>query len=151
MYQERLSAPLIPHEPSPPRMSVPELPPHDYVRPDHYTVAIIDGHGRVATTAPLRALGWGPGRVIAFTVDGNRLITATPIDPARPGSTSPRRGITPRGHLNLPIVTRRRAGLTGGDRLLLAADPNTGVLRIFPPHTLALILRPYTGNPGRQS
>jgi hypothetical protein len=135
----------VPQHPASSRLPVPDLPQRDYVRPAHYMVAIVDGHGRVATTTALRVLGWTPGAVVAFTVETNRLITATRVDGAvRPPGTAPCRKITPRGHLNLPVITRRRAGITRGDRLLLAADPDTGILWIFPPKVLALILQPHT-------
>lgn len=141
----------VPHHPASPRLPVPDLPQRDYIRPAHYTVAVVDGHGRVAVTTPLRVLGWTPGAVVAFTVETNRLITATCINsPAPPPGTAPRRKITPRGHLNLPVITRRRAGITRDDRLLLVADTDTGTLWMIPPNALALILQPHTTGHRRQ-
>ena len=141
----------MPHHPSPPRLPVPDLPQRDYIPPAHYTVAVVDGHGRVATTTALRVLGWTPGAVVVFTVETNRLITATCIDgPAQPIGTAPRRTITPRGHLNLPVITRRRAGITRDDRLLLVADTDTDTLWMVAPKALALILQPHTTGPCRQ-
>jgi hypothetical protein len=140
----------VPYQHSPHALVMPELPQWDYVKPAHYTVAIIDGHGRVATTTPLRALGWMPGDPITFSTDTNRLITATRIDdPTQPRGTAPTRKVTPRGHLNLPIITRRRAGLAADDHLLLAADTTTGKLWIVPPKILASILQPYTTGPAQ--
>jgi bifunctional DNA-binding transcriptional regulator/antitoxin component of YhaV-PrlF toxin-antitoxin module len=134
----------IPQDPSIPRMAVPDLLQRHYVPPSHYAVAAVDGHGRIAATFPLRILGWRPGTEVAFTVDDNRLITAACSAALTPQqSTAPRRVITPGGHLNLPIVTRRRAGMSSSDRVLLAADERTGLLWICPPKTLALILQPY--------
>lgn len=142
----------MPHHPASSRLPVPDLPQRDYVRPAHYTVAVVDGHGRVATTTPLRFLGWRPGAVVAFTVETNRLITATRVDGAvQPPGTAPCRTITPRGHLNLPVITRRRSGITRDDRLLLAADPDAGILWMVPPKALALILQPHLTDPERLS
>lgn len=135
----------MPQSPSTAGLSVPDLRQCHYVRPAHYAVAVVDGHGRIASRSPLRALGWEPGTVVAFTVDGNRLITAArSTTPPQQGSTAPRRTITACGQLNLPVLTRRRAGITSGDRLLLAADEHAGLLWICPPKVLALILYPYT-------
>nr|WP_221381851.1 AbrB/MazE/SpoVT family DNA-binding domain-containing protein [Actinoplanes polyasparticus] len=118
-----------------------------YVRPAFYSVTVVDGHGRIAATTPLRALGWTPGTVLEFGVDANRLITAFRIEgPPPPGSTAPRREVTPRGHLNLPAAIRRRADISTGDRLLTAADTNAGILRLLPPKVLALILHAYTAD-----
>lgn len=134
----------MPRNPPIPGLAVPDLRQRHYVRPAHYAVAVVDGHGRIASRSPLRALGWEPGTVVAFTVDGNRLITAARSIAPQQGSTAPRRMITPCGQLNLPVLTRRRAGIASGDRLLLAADEHSGLLWICPPKVLALILHPYT-------
>lgn len=141
----------MPQDPSIPGMTVPNLRQRHYAPPAHYAVAIVDGHGRIAATSALDALGWEPGTVIAFTVDDNRLITAVRSTAlSQRQSTAPRRAITPRGHLNLPVLTRRRADITSGDRLLLAADDHTGSLGIYPPKALALILQPYTTHRAQQ-
>lgn len=50
------------------------------------------------------------------------------------------------GHLRLPAAIRHRCGLVTGDRLLLAADPSTAELRIYPPAILdELITRHHGG------
>jgi bifunctional DNA-binding transcriptional regulator/antitoxin component of YhaV-PrlF toxin-antitoxin module len=132
-------------------MPVPDLLQRRFVRPAHYVVTVVDGHGRIAAMSPLRTLGWKPGTVIAFTVDASRLITATRIEgPAQRGDTAPRREITARGHLNLPLTTRRRADVVTGDRLLIAADTDTHLLWVIPSKTLALILEPYTTGRNQQ-
>lgn len=124
---------------------VPVLLQSRYVRPAFYSVTVVDGHGRIAATSPLRALGWTPGTVLEFRVDANRLISASRVEgPSPPASTAPRREVTPRGHLNLPAPTRRRADVITGDRLLTAADTSTGILWILPPKVIALILHAYT-------
>src|SRR4051794_11457916 len=95
-----------------PSMPMPDLLQPRFVRPVHYSVTVVDGHGRIAARSPLRLLGWKPGAVIAFTVDASRLITAIRIEDLTPrDATAPRREVTVRGHLNLPITTRRRADL----------------------------------------
>ncbi|MEV6140655.1 AbrB/MazE/SpoVT family DNA-binding domain-containing protein [Nocardia sp. NPDC051990] len=47
-----------------------------------------------------------------------------------------RRGVTEHGHLALPAQTRRGAGIQHHDRVLLAADPDQGLLVVFPPRVL---------------
>lgn len=133
------------------RLPVPDLLQSHFVRPAYYTVTVVDGHGRIAATSPLRTLGWTPGTVLAFGVDANRLITVTRTEgSSQPANTAPRREIGPRGHLNLPATTRRRAGIVTGDRLLIAADTNTDILWVLPPQALALILHVYTTGQDQQ-
>ncbi|MBO3736741.1 hypothetical protein [Actinoplanes flavus] len=109
----------------------------------HYAVTSIDNRGRMAAATLLHTLGWKPGDLIKFTVDSQRLITATRITPPqRVGDAAPSRAIRIRGHLNMPATARHRAAIAPGDRLLLAAD-NTGTLRIFSPRMVSLLLRPH--------
>jgi bifunctional DNA-binding transcriptional regulator/antitoxin component of YhaV-PrlF toxin-antitoxin module len=54
-------------------------------------------------------------------------VTATPQ-----GVFSPTRG----GHLRLPATVRRWCGLGAGDRVLLAAEPDAGLLVVHPPASL---------------
>ncbi|KUL22837.1 hypothetical protein [Actinoplanes awajinensis] len=110
------------------------------VHPDHYAVTVVDGHGRMGAAASLQLLGWESGALIFFTVE-DRLITAAAVAGSVVPTTAPRRVITARGHLNLPANIRRRAGIVGGDRLLLVADAQIGSLRIYSPKVLALVLQ----------
>ena len=56
-------------------------------------------------------------------------------------------GVMPQGHVRLPAQVRHRCGLRPGDRVLLAADPSAGVLRVFPPATVDALLPALTANP----
>ncbi|MFI5896598.1 hypothetical protein ACIA5D_41515 [Actinoplanes sp. NPDC051513] len=136
---------------SSPRMPMPDLLQTRFVRPLYYFVTVVDGHGRIAARSPLRTLGWKPGTAVAFIVDASRLITAIRVeDLAQRGDTAPRREVTARGHLNLPVTTRRRADLVTGDQLLVVADTRAGILWAFPPKTLALVLHSCTGGQNQQ-
>ncbi|HEX5204202.1 MAG TPA: hypothetical protein VFW27_30100 [Actinoplanes sp.] len=132
-------------------MPIPDLAQPRFVRPAHYSVTVIDGHGRVSAMASLRTLGWKPRALITFEVDARHLVSVTRCkEPAQIGGTAPCRQITARGHLNLPLTIRRRADIGPGDRLLIAADTVTNLLWIFPPKTLALILQPHTAGRNAQ-
>jgi len=130
---------------SPPQVPLPDLSPSDYVRTAHYSVTVVDRNGRIAVTSPLRALGWASGTLLAFSVDAGRVIAVTRVEGlAEIGDTAPRRKVTPRGFVNLPVITRRRAGIVNGDRLLLLANAQPGALLILAPAALAVMLHHHT-------
>lgn len=141
----RAISPTGTHLPSPEPPSTPlPLPAVPYRQPGpalHYAVTAIDNRGRMAVAGLLNTLLWRPGDLITFTVTTQRLVVAAPASTHDAGA-APSRPIRTRGHLNMPAIARRRAGIAAGDRLLLAADGN-GALRIFPPYVLASVLRPY--------
>jgi hypothetical protein len=93
-----------------------------------YGLATIDCHGRVADTTVIRALGWAAGtRLDLRECGGLVLVTAD-----RQGVFS----LTGQGHLRLSATVRRWCGLETGDRVLLAADPDHGLLVVHPPAAL---------------
>jgi len=48
--------------------------------------------------------------------------------------------VTRDGHVRLPAEVRHRCGLATGDRVLMAADPRSGQLVIYPPATVDAML-----------
>ncbi|GAA2470637.1 hypothetical protein Ahu01nite_080050 [Winogradskya humida] len=134
-----------------PPLPIPDVSPSNYIRPAHYSVTAVDGNGRIAVTSPLRALGWPPGTLLAFSLGTDRVIAVTRVEePAEIEDTAPRREVTPRGFVNLPVIIRRRAGVISGDRLLVAANAEAGVLLILTPTAVAMMLHRYTNDQGRQ-
>jgi bifunctional DNA-binding transcriptional regulator/antitoxin component of YhaV-PrlF toxin-antitoxin module len=63
---------------------------------------------------------------------------------AEVGDTAPRRKVTSRGFVDLPVITRRRAGIVNGDRLLILANAQPGALLVLAPMALAVMLHHYT-------
>lgn len=93
-----------------------------------YGLATIDCDGRAANVTVIRALGWAADtRLNVRERGGLVLVTAD-----RQGVF----GLTPQGHLQLPATVRRWCGLATRDRVLLGAEPNDGLLVVYPPATL---------------
>jgi len=93
-----------------------------------YGLAILDCRGRLADRAVLRALGWQAGTRLEIRATGGMLVIhADPLGRSR---------VTAAGHLRLPAPIRNRCGLSGGDRVLLAADPTRARLVLHPPAAL---------------
>lgn len=90
-----------------------------------YGVATVDRCGRLASRHLLRALGWPPGRRLEIRDADDVLVIHA--DPAGAFRT------TGHGDLRVPARVRRRCGLLVGDRVLLAADPASDRLLVFPP------------------
>jgi hypothetical protein len=93
-----------------------------------YGLASLDRNGRLADNHLLRALGWDTSTRLDIREEGGLLlVTATGQGLF---------GLTGQGHLRLPAPARRRCGLDAGDRVLLVADPNAGLLVVHPPAAL---------------
>jgi hypothetical protein len=93
-----------------------------------YGMAAADSRGRVAQKAVLRALDWAPNTRIDIHETHNVLVI-------RPNPQGVFR-VTPEGHLRLPAQVRHCCDLHPGDRVLLAADPEHGLLVVHPPAVL---------------
>jgi hypothetical protein len=116
------------------------LPLGDLTRPvrhsaAYYAITTIDARGRAGDTSPLRVLGWVPGRPVTMTLHGGAVV----VQPGGEGHT-----VTSRGHLRLPADLRHALDLNPGDRLLLAAHPEHGVLVAYPMGTLDALLNSHT-------
>lgn len=109
-------------------LPLPERRPRSRGGPVQYRIAAVDHRGRMAEASLMRLLGWGPGeQVEVVEKSGIVLVHRHPR-----GSSS----LTRRGHVQLPLATRRWCGVDAGDRLLLAAVPDFGVLLV---HTMAAL------------
>lgn len=98
-------------------------------RVTRYGMAAMDDRGRIADRVIVDALGWTPDTTLAAEPSDGGVILVRPVvgGALRPSASR---------HLRLPAATRHRCGLVPGDRLLLAADPSTGELTIYPPTVL---------------
>jgi hypothetical protein len=93
-----------------------------------YGLSAVDAGGRIADRAVVAALGWEPGR--RLEVRAVRAVVT--IRAAVAGSAC----VSSQGYLRLPAVVRRLCGLGPGDRVLLVADPQKRMVRVYPPATL---------------
>jgi bifunctional DNA-binding transcriptional regulator/antitoxin component of YhaV-PrlF toxin-antitoxin module len=95
-----------------------------------YGIATLDGGGRVSERLITRLLGWQSGQSLDLTrVSDAIVVRRHPLGPFRvPGNTL----------VTIPAAIRHWCGLSPGDRVLLAAAPEQGVLLI---HTMAALDR----------
>src|SRR5689334_16886672 len=93
-----------------------------------YAVSTIDNRGRVAETSVVRALGWAAAARLDIREQGG-LIVACLNDQGvfQLGSI---------GHLVIPVAVRRWCSLRPGDRVLLAGDPDRGLIVVHPPQAI---------------
>ncbi|WP_243794969.1 AbrB/MazE/SpoVT family DNA-binding domain-containing protein [Saccharopolyspora gloriosae] len=89
-----------------------------------YRIAAVDERGRIAERAVIQALGWSAGQRVRFD-----LLSATALV-VRP-ETAGLFGLTRRGHIPLPVPVRRWCGVQAGDRVLLAASVQRGLLAVY--------------------
>jgi bifunctional DNA-binding transcriptional regulator/antitoxin component of YhaV-PrlF toxin-antitoxin module len=98
-------------------------------------VATIDCNGRLAEHTVMTALGWTAGsRLDIRVVGGLVLVQADPQAVFR---------MTRPGQLRLPATVRHWCDLTPGCRLLLIADPDIGLLVIYPPAAVTAMATQY--------
>lgn len=103
-----------------------------------YVLSAVDRSGRIADRSIVRTLRWVPGELL--DVGEHRGIVTVRAVTGRRGPVGTCGRVDGRGFLHLPPTVRRRCGLTAGDRLLLAADPDAGQLTGYPLPTLGLLL-----------
>jgi hypothetical protein len=103
-----------------------------------YGLAAVDDRGRVADHAVVAALGWGSGTRLDVHESGGLVL----IRADRQGVFS----VTGQGHLRLPATVRHWCGLVPGDRVLLAADPDQGLLVVHPPAALDAMVGQFHAN-----
>ncbi|GLZ28235.1 hypothetical protein Lesp02_04250 [Lentzea sp. NBRC 105346] len=85
-----------------------------------YDIAVMDDHGRIASKAILRDLGWSPGHVVDMSaVNGNVVIQS------RPGSAF---RVTSKGLVQIPARIRHWCSLSSATRVLLVAAPSNDLL-----------------------
>ncbi|OAP20406.1 MULTISPECIES: AbrB/MazE/SpoVT family DNA-binding domain-containing protein [Amycolatopsis] len=97
-----------------------------------YGLSALDCHGRIADRTVFSALGWEPETRLVVNVTH-----ATVVIVADPNGTL---AMTGHGDLRLPAPVRHRCGLATGDRVLLSAHPDRGVLLAHPPAQLDRLL-----------
>jgi hypothetical protein len=76
----------------------------------------------------MRALGWTPGHRLDIREHAGLIIVAADQQGVF--------AVTKEGHLRLPAVVRQWCGLTAGDRVFLAAEPDASRLVVHPPAAL---------------
>ncbi|MEV7624105.1 hypothetical protein [Actinoplanes sp. NPDC089786] len=95
-------------------------------------LSAVDRSGRVADRSVIRALGWRPGQILQIGVHRGMVVARAVAGAAG--------RVDRRGFLQLPLPVRRRCGLGAGDRLLLAADLDAGLLTGYPLPVLGQLL-----------
>jgi hypothetical protein len=98
-------------------------------------MATLDCNGRLAEASVVAALGWGVGtRLDIHVCAGLVLISANPRAVFRMAHA---------GHVRIPAGVRDWCGLAPGDRVLLAADREAGLLVVHPPAALTAMTTRY--------
>ncbi|MEW2505989.1 hypothetical protein AB0878_36570 [Amycolatopsis sp. NPDC047767] len=100
-----------------------------------YGIARIDRSGRLCVRPVLDRLGWSGAVRLAAAVVGTSVV----MHPASDGVFA----LGSRRTLVLPVILRRRCGLSAGDGVLLAADPVRGVLVVHPLRSLERLVLGY--------
>lgn len=99
-----------------------------------YRMAAVDQRGRVADRHVTAALEWNAGTRLSIREhDGLLVVAAEPHGLFQP---------TKQGYLRLPADARRRAGVSSGDRVLLAAHLDRRTVTVFPPVALDNLVLP---------
>lgn len=97
-----------------------------------YGLSRLDIGGRIADRAIMAALGWTPGVRLDIRVTGGLIAVVADA-----------RGIfrvTTQRFLHLPVAARRWCELAAGERVLLAAYPQGGLLVVHPPAVLDAVV-----------
>jgi bifunctional DNA-binding transcriptional regulator/antitoxin component of YhaV-PrlF toxin-antitoxin module len=93
-----------------------------------YAIVIVDERGRFTDQSIVRALGWGPGDRLDIGVSCGAVVIRTSAEGVF--------ALNARGHVPVPVAVRRWCAVRTGDRVLLAAAPEHGVLVV---HTMAAL------------
>lgn len=97
-----------------------------------YGLSSVDNRGRLVDTRVMRELAWSPDLPLTWTAIRGALV----VTPDTAGVSR----LTPKGHVRIPAPLRHLCALTTGDRVLLATDPISSRLTIYPPATLDILL-----------
>jgi hypothetical protein len=89
----------------------------------YYAITTMEVDGRLGDRSPQRTLNWQPG----LRIDMAPMAGVVVIRPDLNGTGA----IGPQGYLRLPARVRRVCQLATGDRLLVAARTDAGVLLIY--------------------
>jgi bifunctional DNA-binding transcriptional regulator/antitoxin component of YhaV-PrlF toxin-antitoxin module len=102
-----------------------------------YAIVTVDDRGRFTDQSIVRAMGWGPGRRVE-----TRVVSGVLVIQAKDGGLH---ALTPKGHVQLPTAVRQWFAMGAGDRVLLAAAPDRGVLVVHTMAALDAMLERYHG------
>ena len=97
-----------------------------------YGISVVASNGRVADHAIMQALGWASGRQLSIRQGGGLVVVAADDHGLF--------RVTARGHVLLPVAARRSCGLAVGNRVLLAAYPQGGLLVVHAPRVLDAVV-----------
>jgi hypothetical protein len=100
-----------------------------------YRIVTLDHRGRAADTSVVRALGWHPGIRLDIQAMSESIVVR-----AHPEGLF---ALARRGHIPIPAAIRHRCSLATGDRVLLAAAPDLGVLIVHTPAALDAMVLAY--------
>jgi hypothetical protein len=113
-------------------LPLPPTPSSAPARPPVFGLATLDCNGRLADGALVAALGWGVQTRLDIRVRaGLVLIQPDPHAVFR---------LTRSGHVRLPANVRDWCALATGDRVLLIADLEAGLLVLHPPAALTTMV-----------
>ncbi|MGI5151418.1 AbrB/MazE/SpoVT family DNA-binding domain-containing protein [Plantactinospora sp. CA-294935] len=97
-----------------------------------YALSAVDKSGRIADRSIVQVLDWVPGARLDVRERAGMIVVRAALDGVH--------RVDDRGYLLLPLAVRRWCRLGAGDRVLLAADPTSGVLVAHPLATLDRLL-----------
>lgn len=100
-----------------------------------YGMGRVDSSGRVLDRSLVQALGWCQGDRLHLT-----LVAGSVVVHRHPAGVFT---LTSQRYLVLPAPVRRRCGLATGERVLLAADPQHGILVVHPLSALDTMITAY--------
>ncbi|UGT61854.1 hypothetical protein [Nocardia asteroides] len=100
-----------------------------------WAVTSLDSRGRLGNRALVRALGWTPREPITMVVRERLLVIR--------GARRARLSIRHDGFIRIPAGLRRACGLHARHQVLLAADPGTDTLVVYPARLLGEALWRY--------
>ena len=113
-------------------LPVAALPSPLEVQPVVCGTSTVDCNGRISEAVVIPALGWHVGTRFDIRVTGGMVVVTACADAvfcvSRPGQ------------IRLSAAVRRWCGLTGGDRVLLTADLDAGVLVVHPPAAVSALV-----------
>lgn len=116
-------------------LPVAELPPLPRAGSLCYGMGRVDSSGRVLDRSLVDALGWDRGDRLQLT-----LVAGSVVAHRHPAGVFT---LTSQRYLVLPAPVRKRCGFTTGERVLLAADPQYGVVVIHPLSALDTMITAY--------
>ncbi|MFI5843912.1 hypothetical protein ACIA8K_29860 [Catenuloplanes sp. NPDC051500] len=135
LVRAALRAPQAPVAPYGGGLPLPQTPPAFVPPGAQYAVTVIGASGRLASRAPLAALGWLPRTPLSITIAHGAIVVEVDDDSAIT--------ISDRRYLHLPAAIRHQCHVHAGDRLLATAQVGSGLLLLYPEAVLDSVLLAY--------